>query len=88
MEYIAKQVKALHPDVPIMFFTKGGSNSYGEYAESVCDGIGVDWSVTMGQARARIGNGKVLQGNFDPAFLYGDAASIRENCQRAYAVYR
>ena len=78
MEYIAKQVKALHPHVPIMFFTKGGSNSYGEYAQSACDGVGVDWSVTMEQARARIGNGKVLQGNFDPAFLYGDAASIRK----------
>jgi uroporphyrinogen decarboxylase len=78
MEHIAKQVKVLHPNVPIMFFTKGGSNSYGEYSGLSCDGVGVDWSVTMEQARARIGNGKVLQGNFDPAFLYGDAVSIRK----------
>ncbi|MDE4967666.1 uroporphyrinogen decarboxylase family protein, partial [Francisella tularensis] len=35
-------------------------------------------SVTLKQARHRIGGGKVLQGNFYPAFLYGSKQSIRE----------
>ncbi|AJC48299.1 uroporphyrinogen decarboxylase [Allofrancisella guangzhouensis] len=78
MQYIAKNVKQAAPSIPIVFFTKGGSNFFGEYENLSCDGIGIDWSVTIEQARHRIGNGKVLQGNFDPAFLYADKESIRK----------
>ena len=77
MNYIAKGVKAVLPNMPVMFFTKGGVNFYSEYANASCDGVGVDWSVTLEQARDRLGNGKVIQGNFDPAFLYGNHVSIR-----------
>ena len=77
MNHIARGVKAVLPNMPMMFFTKGGSNLYGEYADAICDGVGVDWSATLEQARERLGNGKVIQGNFDPAFLYGNHASIR-----------
>lgn len=47
-----------------------------------CDGVGVDWNVTLDQARHRIGVGKVLQGNFDPAFLYGTSDSIRNTVKK------
>ncbi|MDE4988506.1 uroporphyrinogen decarboxylase family protein, partial [Francisella tularensis] len=56
-----------------------GSNFFEEIKEKTCDGVGVDWSVTLKQSRHRIGVGKVLQGNFDPALLYGSKQSIREN---------
>ncbi|MFV9930915.1 MAG: uroporphyrinogen decarboxylase [Francisella endosymbiont of Hyalomma asiaticum] len=76
MDYIAKNVKQ-KINVPIVFFTKGGSNFFEEFKNKSCDGAGVDWSVTLKQARHRIGVGKVLQGNFDPALLYGTKESIR-----------
>ncbi|KEI34930.1 uroporphyrinogen III decarboxylase [Francisella sp. W12-1067] len=82
MQYIAKNVKRVVPSVPIVFFTKGGSNFFGEYKDLSCDGVGVDWSVTIEQARQRIGSGKVLQGNLDPAFLYADKESIQKTVRQ------
>jgi uroporphyrinogen decarboxylase len=82
MNYIAKGVKEVLPNMPVMFFTKGGANFYGEYKDAHCDGVGVDWSVTLEQARERLGNGKVIQGNFDPAFLYGSHDSIRATVKK------
>ena len=81
MDYIAKKVKE-KISVPLVFFTKGGANFFGEYSDVCCDGVGVDWSVTLHQARKRLGNGKVIQGNFDPAFLYGSKESIQETVKK------
>ncbi|MEY8767709.1 uroporphyrinogen decarboxylase [Francisella philomiragia] len=81
MEYIAKNVKR-RSNVPVVFFTKGGSNFFEELKDKSCDGVGVDWNVTLDQARHRIGVGKVLQGNFDPAFLYGTSDSIRNTVKK------
>ena len=82
MNYIAKGVKEVLPNMPVMFFTKGGANFYDEYKDAHCNGVGVDWSVTLEQARERLGNGKVIQGNFDPAFLYGSHDSIRATIKK------
>ncbi|ASG68826.1 uroporphyrinogen decarboxylase [Francisella halioticida] len=81
MECIAKRVKQ-SVDVPIVFFTKGGANFFGELKDKSCDGVGVDWNMTIKQARHRVGVGKVLQGNFDPAFLYGSSDSIRQTVKK------
>ena len=82
MEQIAQGVKKLHPSIPIVFFTKGGANYYSEYKDLSCDGVGVDWSVELSEARNRLGNGLVLQGNLDPAFLYGDKISIKNTVSK------
>ena len=82
MEKIAKGVKGLYPNMPIVFFTKGGANFYSEYQGLSCNGVGVDWSVELDEARRRLGDGLVLQGNFDPAFLYSDANSIRNTVKK------
>jgi uroporphyrinogen decarboxylase len=34
--------------------------------------VGVDWTVDMGDARARLGNDVSLQGNVDPTVLFAD----------------
>jgi uroporphyrinogen decarboxylase len=81
MQYIAENVKQ-KVTVPIVFFTKGGANFFSEYKNLACDGAGVDWNVTIEQARHKIGIGKVLQGNFDPAFLYGSPESIRNTVKK------
>jgi uroporphyrinogen decarboxylase len=67
-------------DIPRLVFTKGG----GQWLESMkslpCEVLGVDWTVNLAQARARVGGGgpsaKALQGNLDPNVLFAGAAQI------------
>ena len=39
--------------------------------------MGVDWTVNLGQARARVGSRVALQGNLDPMVLMADAGQIK-----------
>ncbi len=68
--------------VPLIVFTKGGGGWLEEIAASGCDGVGLDWTVDLGAARARVGESVALQGNLDPAVLLSSAATIRREVQR------
>lgn len=63
-------------DVPVILFTKGGGHWLEAMAETGCDALGLDWTVDIGSARARVGNQVALQGNMDPAVLRSDPARI------------
>jgi uroporphyrinogen decarboxylase len=63
--------------VPSIVFTKGCGNWLDEISNIGCDAIGLDWSVDIGRARARIGDHVALQGNLDPMVLFGDERAIR-----------
>ena len=55
--------------VPSIVFTKGGGLWLERIAESGCTAVGLDWTVDLGEARRRIGDRVILQGNLDPAVL-------------------
>ncbi len=63
--------------VPSIVFTKGGGLWLEEIAAIGCDAVGVDWTVNLGQARARIGDRCALQGNLDPMALMAEPGQIR-----------
>jgi uroporphyrinogen decarboxylase len=63
--------------VPSIVFTKGGGLWLEDIAASGCDAVGVDWTVNLGQARARVGQRVALQGNLDPMILMADAGQIQ-----------
>jgi uroporphyrinogen decarboxylase len=63
--------------VPAILFTKGGGAWLEEMAASGCDALGVDWTVDIGEARARVGDRVALQGNMDPCVLYASPGRIR-----------
>jgi uroporphyrinogen decarboxylase len=44
--------------------------------------IGLDWRVTLSEARRRLGEGMALQGNLDPAVLLGPPSFIEERVAR------
>jgi uroporphyrinogen decarboxylase len=73
--------------VPVILFTKGG----GQWAEAIaatgCDGIGLDWTVDLGDIRQRTGGHVALQGNLDPSILYASPERIREEVGRVLASY-
>jgi len=63
--------------VPVLLFTKGGGQWLEAMAETGCDGLGLDWTTDLGEARARVGDRVALQGNMDPSVLYASPERIR-----------
>jgi uroporphyrinogen decarboxylase len=64
-------------DIPCIVFTKGGGLWLEQIAEIGAAAVGLDWSVNLAEARARIGAKAALQGNLDPAVLFAEPAQIR-----------
>ncbi|MFT4177930.1 MAG: uroporphyrinogen decarboxylase [Thermomonas sp.] len=83
---IARELK--RNDVPVILFGKGNAPYLDDLFASGADAIGVDWTVTLEDA-ARRANGRVaLQGNLDPAMLYGNPDAIRAQVQATLDSYR
>jgi uroporphyrinogen decarboxylase len=68
--------------IPSIVFTKGGGLWLEGIADTGCDAVGLDWTVNLGQARARIGRRCALQGNLDPMALFAPAEVIRAQAAR------
>ncbi|HYM86516.1 MAG TPA: uroporphyrinogen decarboxylase [Pseudoxanthomonas sp.] len=62
---------------PLILFGKGNAAHLEALADSGTDAIGVDWLVELSEARRRTGGKVALQGNLDPAVLYGAPDAIR-----------
>lgn len=75
---IITNLKAKHPTVPVVMFTKGGGLWLDVQADSAADALGLDWTMPLDKARAILGNNKAIQGNLDPATLYGSPESIKK----------
>lgn len=73
--------------VPVILFTKGAGQWLETMARTGADALGLDWTTDLGQARQRVGDKVVLQGNMDPAVLYSQPASIRAEVARILDSY-
>jgi uroporphyrinogen decarboxylase len=74
LQYLEKIVSGLHRSydgktVPVVLFCKGCNAHLEALADTGCDGLGVDWTMTLGEARVRVGDRVSLQGNLDPAIM-------------------
>ncbi|WP_328589877.1 uroporphyrinogen decarboxylase [Derxia lacustris] len=82
LAYMKRVVQKLHVEwdgrrIPSIVFTKGGGLWLEQIAATGCDAVGLDWTVNLGQARARIGDRCALQGNLDPNALFASPDQIR-----------
>ncbi|HMV54217.1 MAG TPA: uroporphyrinogen decarboxylase [Rhodocyclaceae bacterium] len=68
--------------IPVIVFTKGGGLWLEDIAASGCDAVGLDWSIDIGQARARVGSKVALQGNLDPSVLFGGSEVVAREARR------
>ncbi len=82
LDYMARIVDGLAREhdgrrVPVILFTKGGAGWLEAMAETGADALGIDWTIDLADARARVGNRVALQGNMDPCILYASPERIR-----------
>jgi len=68
--------------VPVILFSKGCNTQLEALAETGCDALGVDWTVTLNEARRRVGDRVALQGNLDPTILLADKQVIRHEVNK------
>jgi uroporphyrinogen decarboxylase len=54
-------------------------------ANTGCDALGLDWTVNLADAKARVGNKVALQGNMDPSVLYAPAERIEQEVRSILA---
>ncbi len=73
---------------PLIVFGKGNAAYLGELADSGAEGVGVDWLIDLGDAAQRTGGKVAVQGNLDPATLYGSPDAIRREVRRALDSWR
>lgn len=63
--------------VPRIHFGVGTGELLGLMGEAGADVVGVDWRVPLDEAVRRVGPGKALQGNLDPAVLFSTPEAVR-----------
>ncbi|MEU0662141.1 MULTISPECIES: uroporphyrinogen decarboxylase [Streptomyces] len=62
--------------VPRIHFGVGTGELLGLMGEAGADVVGVDWRVPLDEAARRVGPGKALQGNLDPAVLFSTPEAV------------
>nr|HPR08920.1 uroporphyrinogen decarboxylase family protein [Denitromonas sp.] len=87
LQYMARIVAGLTKEadgrrVPNIVFTKGGGLWLESIAAIGCDGVGLDWTIDIGEARQRVGDKVALQGNIDPSILFGTPDTIAFEARR------
>jgi uroporphyrinogen decarboxylase len=73
--------------IPAILFTKGGGRWIERIAASGCDAIGLDWTVSLGEARTRTQDRVALQGNLDPGILHASADTVIAETEKVLADY-
>lgn len=76
-----RRIASAIPEVPVILFAKDAHYILGEFNDSDCSVIGLDWTIEPQKARQEAPS-KVLQGNMDPCVLYADKDTIRRETEK------
>ena len=68
--------------VPRIVFTKGGGLWLEQMGQLDCEVLGLDWTMNLGTARAKVGANKALQGNIDPNVLFAPPVAIETEVKK------
>jgi uroporphyrinogen decarboxylase len=67
---VVEIVKKHHPEVPIIMYINKSGALLERMAASGVDIVSLDWTVTIAEAKKRIGDKIGIQGNLDPMILF------------------
>lgn len=81
LNYMQKIVSGLQREkngrkIPVILFTKGGGQWLEPMIATGADAFGLDWTTPLNVARQTVNGRAALQGNLDPATLYGSPEGI------------
>ena len=80
---IVTELKARHPDVPVIGFPKGAGGKLAAYArETGVDAIGIDETVDPQWANGELPAGMPAQGNLDPLAVLAGGEAMRSSVKR------
>ncbi len=78
-------ITRIDSEVPVIYYTKASHHLLPAIARSGADVLSVDWRVNLREARETLGARIALQGNVDPAVLFGPPEKIRQATLEAAA---
>ena len=81
LKYISRISDAI-TEVPVIVFAKGAYGSRKSIGQINCDVVGLDWNMDISESRQLVGPDKTLQGNLDPAVLYGDFDVVKAETRK------
>jgi uroporphyrinogen decarboxylase len=71
-------ISGLGGSVPVIYYTKASQHLLPAVARSGANVLSVDWRVDLAEIRKTLGPKIALQGNVDPAVLFGTPDKIRD----------
>jgi uroporphyrinogen decarboxylase len=74
-------------DTPLILFTKKGGKWLEAMAETAVHALGIDWEVSLQEAKSRVGNQVALQGNLHPDCLLQSGREIEQAVATVLASY-
>lgn len=87
LDYMQQIIAELPATTPSIVFTKDGGAWLEAIASIGSTAVGLDWTVDIGEARARIGQRVALQGNLDPTVMCAAPDVIEQEAQRVIDAY-
>lgn len=82
---VLEKIKKAHPEVPTIIYIHKSGALLERMAKSGADIISLDWTVTIKEARERIGNKIGIQGNLDPMVLFAPDSEIKAQTEQILA---
>jgi len=73
--------------IPVILFSKGCNGHLEALADTGCHALGVDWTISLTEARGRVGDRVALQGNLDPAVLLASPEVVRAQAEATLAAF-
>lgn len=78
---VVEKIKAVNPNVPIIIYINKSGALLERMANIGVDIVSLDWTVTIEEARKRIGDKVGIQGNLDPMVLFAPDEVIKERAE-------
>jgi uroporphyrinogen decarboxylase len=75
LPHVERILSHIHIQIPVTFFAKGAHYALPDFKDLSCHVVGLDWNMDIESARKLL-PAKTLQGNLDPAILYGSDEQI------------